>query len=91
MSWFKGWQVKRKEGYGKGQTLLEVLDSLLPPVRLSNKPLRLPLQDVYKIGGWSWKGAGSWDFLMGLLGGVLRGMNLSRAEIFAFAPHKWPS
>ncbi|KYO45187.1 hypothetical protein Y1Q_0014653 [Alligator mississippiensis] len=51
MSWFKGWQVKRKEGYGKGQTLLEVLDSLLPPVRLSNKPLRLPLQDVYKIGG----------------------------------------
>ncbi|XP_025061199.1 elongation factor 1-alpha-like [Alligator sinensis] len=51
MSWFKGWQVKRKEGFGKGQTLLEVLDSLLPPVRLSNKPLRLPLQDVYKIGG----------------------------------------
>uniref|UniRef100_A0A8C4W948 Elongation factor 1-alpha n=1 Tax=Gopherus evgoodei TaxID=1825980 RepID=A0A8C4W948_9SAUR len=51
MPWFKGWKVKRKEGFGKGQTLLEALDSLLPPVRPSNKPLRVPLQDVYKIGG----------------------------------------
>ncbi|CAM2107035.1 unnamed protein product [Caretta caretta] len=33
MPWFKGWKVKRKEGFGKGQTLLEALDSLLPPVR----------------------------------------------------------
>ncbi|CAM5088579.1 unnamed protein product [Eretmochelys imbricata] len=51
MPWFKGWKVKRKEGFGKGQTLLEALDSLLPPVRPSNKPLRVPLQDDYKIGG----------------------------------------
>jgi len=35
----------------KGVTLLEALDSLEPPVRPSDKPLRLPLQDVYKIGG----------------------------------------
>ncbi|EPY42364.1 elongation factor 1-alpha [Angomonas deanei] len=35
----------------KGQTLLEALDTLDPPVRLVEKPLRLPLQDVYKIGG----------------------------------------
>jgi len=35
----------------KGPTLLEALDSLLPPKRPSEKPLRLPLQDVYKIGG----------------------------------------
>merc|ERR1712210_415062 len=27
------------------------LDQCTPPVRPSNKPLRLPLQDVYKIGG----------------------------------------
>nr|XP_025040663.1 elongation factor 1-alpha-like [Pelodiscus sinensis] len=40
-----------QRGFGKGQTLLEALDSLLPPVRPSNKPLRVPLQDVYKIGG----------------------------------------
>merc|ERR1711879_109012 len=26
-------------------------DSILPPTRPSDKPLRLPLQDVYKIGG----------------------------------------
>jgi elongation factor 1-alpha len=35
----------------KGPTLLEALDSLEPPVRPVEKPLRLPLQDVYKIGG----------------------------------------
>ena len=35
----------------KGPTLLEALDQLDPPVRPVDKPLRLPLQDVYKIGG----------------------------------------
>merc|ERR1719157_74473 len=35
----------------KGPYLLEALDDLLPPKRPSDKPLRLPLQDVYKIGG----------------------------------------
>jgi len=35
----------------KGPTLLEALDKCTPPVRPSDKPLRLPLQDVYKIGG----------------------------------------
>jgi elongation factor 1-alpha len=35
----------------KGPTLLEALDSLEEPKRPSDKPLRLPLQDVYKIGG----------------------------------------
>ena len=35
----------------KGPTLLEALDSLEPPTRPVDKPLRLPLQDVYKIGG----------------------------------------
>ncbi|XP_028826178.1 elongation factor 1-alpha-like [Denticeps clupeoides] len=51
MSWFKGWKLKRKEGSASGKTLLEVLDSIHPPIRTVNKPLRLPLQDVYKIGG----------------------------------------
>ena len=32
-------------------TLLEALDSQEPPKRPTDKPLRLPLQDVYKIGG----------------------------------------
>lgn len=35
----------------KGPTLLEALDLLEPPSRPVDKPLRLPLQDVYKIGG----------------------------------------
>nr|AIM46989.1 translation elongation factor 1-alpha [Colponema vietnamica] len=35
----------------KGPTLLEALDAIIPPKRPSDKPLRLPLQDVYKIGG----------------------------------------
>jgi len=35
----------------KGPTLLEALDNIKPPSRPSEKPLRLPLQDVYKIGG----------------------------------------
>jgi len=35
----------------KGPTLLEALDLLEPPARPTNLPLRLPLQDVYKIGG----------------------------------------
>merc|ERR1712072_1520845 len=33
----------------KGPTLLQALDQCDPPVRPSDKPLRLPLQDVYKI------------------------------------------
>merc|ERR1719391_1359520 len=44
MTWYKGWNVERKEGKANGMTLLEALDSIIPP-------LRLPLQDVYKIGG----------------------------------------
>merc|ERR1711902_200975 len=51
MDWFKGWKVERKEGNASGTTLLEALDSIIPPTRPTDKPLRLPLQDVYKIGG----------------------------------------
>merc|ERR1712106_712855 len=51
MAWYKGWAVERKEGKANGTTLLEALDSVVPPARPTNKPLRLPLQDVYKIGG----------------------------------------
>uniref|UniRef100_A0A2K5LAI3 Elongation factor 1-alpha n=1 Tax=Cercocebus atys TaxID=9531 RepID=A0A2K5LAI3_CERAT len=51
MPWFKGWKVTRKDGNASGTMLLEVLDCILPPTRPTDKPLRLPLQDVYKIGG----------------------------------------
>jgi len=38
-------------GWWKGPTLLEALDNIIPPKRPIEKPLRVPLQDVYKIGG----------------------------------------
>ena len=51
MSWYKGWSKETKAGASKGKTLLEAIDSIEPPQRPTDKPLRLPLQDVYKIGG----------------------------------------
>jgi len=56
MSWYKGWSTtkmnaKKEEFKSKGQTLLNAMDAIMPPERPTSKPLRLPLQDVYKIGG----------------------------------------
>merc|ERR1719304_46031 len=51
MSWYKGWSIERKDGKFTGKTLLEAMDAIAEPERPSDKPLRLPLQDVYKIGG----------------------------------------
>jgi elongation factor 1-alpha len=51
MPWYKGWTKENKSGPVKGKTLLDAIDAIEPPVRPSDKPLRLPLQDVYKIGG----------------------------------------
>ncbi|KAF3924132.1 hypothetical protein AA313_de0201891 [Arthrobotrys entomopaga] len=50
-AWYKGWEKETKAGKFTGKTLLEAIDAIEPPVRPSDKPLRLPLQDVYKIGG----------------------------------------
>lgn len=50
-SWYKGWEKETKAGVVKGKTLLEAIDSIEQPSRPTDKPLRLPLQDVYKIGG----------------------------------------
>ncbi|KAH0542884.1 translation elongation factor EF-1 alpha [Glutinoglossum americanum] len=54
--WYKGWEKEGKDDQGRkvtktGKTLLEALDAIDPPTRPTDKPLRLPLQDVYKIGG----------------------------------------
>lgn len=40
-----------KMSWYKGKTLVEALDMMEAPKRPTDKPLRLPLQDVYKIGG----------------------------------------
>merc|ERR1712024_427071 len=51
MPWYKGWEQESKERKASGKTLFEALDAIVPPSRPSDKALRLPLQDVYKIGG----------------------------------------
>merc|ERR1712209_404602 len=56
MGWFKGWEKKgttkeTKDKKFNGTTILQALDHIAPPERPTEKPLRLPLQDVYKIGG----------------------------------------
>jgi len=57
MTWSK-WDCEKTDELDKkkinkynGSTLLEALDAIQPPQRPTTKPLRLPLQDVYKIGG----------------------------------------
>merc|ERR1712168_276531 len=53
--WYKGWsievKIEKKTETRAAKTLLEAMDAIVPPTRPSDKPLRLPLQDVYKIGG----------------------------------------
>ena len=58
MPWFKEYTVEKNDPKKKGnkikQTgtcLFEALDNIDAPSRPTDKPLRLPLQDVYKIGG----------------------------------------
>lgn len=48
--WYKG-QENETKTKTTGKTLLDAIDAIEPPSRPTDKPLRLPLQDVYKIGG----------------------------------------
>ncbi|EER26407.1 translation elongation factor EF-1 alpha [Coccidioides posadasii str. Silveira] len=49
--WYKGWNKETASGKHTGKTLLDAIDAIDPPTRPTEKPLRLPLQDVYKISG----------------------------------------
>lgn len=40
-----------KLNWYRGPTVLEALDTFKPPVEIFNLPLRLPVQDIYKING----------------------------------------
>ena len=51
MPWYRGWTMDNRGGQSRGKTLWEAIDALAPSSRLIDKPLRLPLQVVYKIGG----------------------------------------
>lgn len=51
MPWWKGVTVQKAAGDKTIKTLIDAIDAIDPPARPTEKPLRLPLQDVYKIGG----------------------------------------
>jgi len=51
MNWWKGSEVVKKSGKKICYTLVDAIDAIDCPSRPHDKPLRLPLQDVYKIRG----------------------------------------
>lgn len=52
MPWWNGFELFNKSAGAKtGSTLFDALDDINMPDRPTDKALRLPLQDVYKIGG----------------------------------------
>ena len=53
MGWYKGWTKETKAGAAKGITLLDAIDAIDPPTRPTDKPLRLPLQDVYSMSSFN--------------------------------------
>jgi len=51
MDWWKKQKIDTKGAKFEYVTLFDALDNINPPTRPTDKALRLPLQDVYKIGG----------------------------------------
>ena len=53
MPWFKGWTANlNKETVIEGYTLYDALEKLVkPPKRFPEKPLRIPINGIYKIKG----------------------------------------
>merc|ERR1719453_2024609 len=55
MPWYKGWEAMdakpKSDKKNTSKTLLEAINCIALPERPSSLALRLPLQDVYKIGG----------------------------------------
>jgi elongation factor 1-alpha len=51
MPWFTPWNIQHKEESIRGRTILEALHAIIFTYRPIDKPLRLPLNDIYKIGG----------------------------------------
>lgn len=86
MPWFKGWKIERKEGKVTGMTLLEALDAIKPPYLPIDKPLRLPIQDVYKIGGEM--GFSYYNKLLGDIQGAQKNRNLHDFFMF-FGPENF--
>ncbi|CAG5110343.1 Oidioi.mRNA.OKI2018_I69.chr2.g4755.t1.cds [Oikopleura dioica] len=59
MAWYNGWNKKIEEGRFSGKTLVEALDAIINPKRVSldtlteslRKPLRLPVNQVFHFNG----------------------------------------
>ncbi|CAF0839600.1 unnamed protein product [Adineta steineri] len=51
MPWYQGWSIDRQEGSVSGETLIEALGAIIPSQLPIEKPLRLPLQDIFHIDG----------------------------------------
>lgn len=51
MSWFAPWNIQHKEEPIRGRTIWAALDAIIFTYRSTDKPLRLPLNDICKIGG----------------------------------------
>merc|ERR1712008_62530 len=51
MEWWKTQKIETKGTKFTYETLFDAMGSIVPPSRPTDKALRLPLQDVYKIGG----------------------------------------
>merc|ERR1712151_914174 len=50
-NWTKTKKVGKEDKEITGVTLYDAINNIEAPKRPTDKPLRLPLQDVYKIGG----------------------------------------
>jgi elongation factor 1-alpha len=51
MPWFGGWTKDTKAGLVRGMILLDAINVITPPVPPYAMPLRMTVQDVYRIGG----------------------------------------
>lgn len=51
LNWYKGWAREHSLGTVKGKTLLDAFEGIVVPRRATDKPLRLPIRDVYNISG----------------------------------------
>jgi len=51
MPWHKGFSIDRKGTKVEGETLIQAIDAMKPASSPIDKPLRIPVQAVYKISG----------------------------------------
>jgi len=81
--WYQGWTTDVDGKRVTGKTLLEAINHLKEPKRPSDKPLRIPVQDVYKVGGVGTVSVGRVES-----GTIKPGMDITFAPVTITAPVK---